>query len=163
MVDGFRRIFAMQENIVIGDIECQFLFFGHLFASASASAQSFSIRSSVSVRSVAQISASAGEMPKAASPITAWVIVTIEKSGCGGKPEPRSVKAGINSDIARIGETPCSGEEACAVLPEKRILMPRDAQLTGPSTTLTWPNGRPEDCEEKRNNPASSRQSADRR
>jgi hypothetical protein len=38
---------------------------------------------------------------------------------------------------------PSSGVEACAVLPDSEIRMPREAQLTGPLRSAAWPKLNP--------------------
>ena len=101
------------------------------------------MRPSSRVRSVAQTSARPGAMPNTASPIEAWVTVSMEKSSSAKLPLPSAGSAGINSLIAGIGDVPVSGIEECAVLPVRTMRMPREAQLTTPSFSRTWPSGVP--------------------
>lgn len=82
-------------------------------------------------------------MPNTASPIAAWVTVSMEKSSSAKVPRPSAGSAGISSLIASIGEMPVSGIDEWAVLPSSTMRMPREAQLTTPALSRTSPNGTP--------------------
>ena len=94
------------------------------------------MRASVSVRSVAQTSASPGAMPKAGSPIARMRDGRHREvsRAAGGRRRARRARAAAGTAPQRA-TTPVSGCEACAVLPASAMRMPRDAQLTGPAAS----------------------------